>query len=400
MYSQLHCGYYECNGKIFITRQDMFDDMYTNKQYGKISYNFNDHVFKKLDWSIEPTQSLKELYVQRCQQLRDTYDYLILSYSGGADSHEILYTCLENNIFIDEIQIIHYEKALLNFNRADLMNDVAVSQLLEYEMVVVPQLKIIKEKSPNTKISLLDASDFIVDDITSNSYNFMGMGKYHTNATFVTQTTPYARNFFQIHYNNKYLNKTNKTGFIRGCEKPQLGINKNGDLFFAFTDVSMNGVRLIQKKDVDEMFTFENFFWSPDAPFIPIKQSHVIKKALETDKYFYEAFVAAQNRSFIKTKSESREHDQHQNFQRSYNRMIYYHWDNRMFVAPKHANESPEFNLVKMITRNSAQTALDALNEQNEFYFKKYDYIRNKQLISKHIFGEPYVIGEINASWN
>ena len=150
LYPQLHCGFYLFNNKVYVSRQDLLDDMLKGLEFREnrfgIPHNvniqtqrsmdavfcFNETVFKLIDWTVEPSQSLKELYVERCQQLRDKYDYLILSYSGGADSHEILYTFLENNIFIDEIQVVHYTKAMERLDPAILNNDAALRQLLEY----------------------------------------------------------------------------------------------------------------------------------------------------------------------------------------------------------------------------------------------------------------------------
>ena len=44
---------------------------------------FNDAYYDQLDWSVEPTDTLFDLYRQRAQQIRDKYDYLILHLSAG-----------------------------------------------------------------------------------------------------------------------------------------------------------------------------------------------------------------------------------------------------------------------------------------------------------------------------
>jgi hypothetical protein len=361
-------------------------------------YCFNEPVFKMIDWTVEPQESLKELYKERCQQLRDKYEYIVLSYSGGADSHEILYTFFENDIFIDEIQVVHYTKALERLDPTILNNDIALRQLLEYEVIVKPQLKIIAEKSPNTKITLLDASDFTVDEILKNRFDFMGMGKYkETNSTFVAQTTPFTRNFFQQLTNNQYGKFKDKTAFVRGVDKPVLSI-ANNQLRFKFSDTSMHTVKMIQTKQVDEIYTIENFFWTPDCPFIPIKQSHVIKQKLESDKDFYATFMMNQERIAGNQNQIARKHDDSQNISRKYDQLIYYYWNKNMFFAPKHNTESPEFKLVSLIEKNN--NAVSALDEQNEFFYKKYAKIAEKHLINKHMFTDPYIIGDLNVTWN
>jgi hypothetical protein len=364
----------------------------------RATYCFNEPVFKLIDWTVEPQQSLKQLYIERCQQLRDKYSYLILSYSGGADSHEILYTFLDNNIFIDEIQVVHYSKALERFDANLLADDLALRQLLEYETVVKPQLKIIAERSPNTKITLLDASDFTVDEILKNQFNFMGMGKFkETNSTFIVQTTPYTRNFFQQMTNSHNGKFKDNTAFIRGVEKPILNI-VNNQLRFSFSDASMHTVKLIQKKQVDDIYTIENFYWSPDCPFIPVKQSHVIKQKLETEKEFYATFMLNQERVSANQNLKKRAHDDAQNINRKYDQLIYYYWNKSMFFAPKHNTESPEFKLVSLIEKNN--NAMNALDEQNEFFYKKYAKISERRLINKHMFTDPYIVGDLNVTWN
>jgi hypothetical protein len=67
-----------------------------------VRFIFNDDVFEKEDWTEEPTEDIYELYAQRAIQLRKDYDYLVLMYSGGIDSHVMLKTFLENSIQIEK----------------------------------------------------------------------------------------------------------------------------------------------------------------------------------------------------------------------------------------------------------------------------------------------------------
>ena len=66
-------------------------------------WDFNEAVFSSYNFTVEPTDSLQELYRQRAQQLRDHYDYIILMYSGGADSTNVLNSFIKNDILIDEV---------------------------------------------------------------------------------------------------------------------------------------------------------------------------------------------------------------------------------------------------------------------------------------------------------
>lgn len=94
-------GYWSVNDKIFFSKVPALIQATKTKQ--KIKYHFNDHVYNTVNWGIEPEESLKELYAQRASELRKKYDYLIILYSAGSDSTNMIKTFLENNIKIDHV---------------------------------------------------------------------------------------------------------------------------------------------------------------------------------------------------------------------------------------------------------------------------------------------------------
>lgn len=57
-------------------------------------------------WKVEPLETLETLYKRRAEHLRDTFDYLILAYSGGVDSTKVLETFVYNGIVLDEILMV------------------------------------------------------------------------------------------------------------------------------------------------------------------------------------------------------------------------------------------------------------------------------------------------------
>lgn len=69
-------------------------------------FYYYDHIYENLDWSIAPTESLDYYYKEQAQRIRDNYDYVILAYSGGYDSTNILETFYFNNIKLDKILIV------------------------------------------------------------------------------------------------------------------------------------------------------------------------------------------------------------------------------------------------------------------------------------------------------
>lgn len=395
---QLHCGFYDYRDEIFINREEILGKMLINGDHdGEFRFIFNDDIFTKINWQDEPPQSLRSLYRERAQQLRDTYDYLILSYSGGSDSHEVLGTFLSEGIFLDEVQIVTHTKAISKLDRKLMMDDVCLQMLLEYELAALPQLKQLRELSPNTKITEIDISDLLVSDVLENKFSFFGMQKSAINASFVTQNAPHSRNFFQQHYNNKAMKDKNNACFIRGFEKPSLRIF-DGRLSFNFTDVTMHTVRMIQLGHIDNIYTIENFFWSRDCPFIPVKQSHIIKQVLETDRSFYERFMQNQDRTLQHVMKNLSGMPPEQNFQREYNRYLYQHWHDGIFFAPKTSHGSPDLRLIEVLQRENS--IKDAIYEQNIYFNTKYQKIQKKGIFNKVLVSRRYDLGALEPKWD
>lgn len=62
-----------------------------------------------LNWLVEPSESLDELMLAEAIRIRNSVEYLILSWSGGTDSNTIYNIFVRNNIHIDEI-VVWYDE--------------------------------------------------------------------------------------------------------------------------------------------------------------------------------------------------------------------------------------------------------------------------------------------------
>ena len=79
--------------------------MYHKKTKEEVFFYYNDEIYDKIDWSIEPPGTLDFYYKEQAQRIRDSYDYVILCFSGGADSTNILNTFYYNNIKMETYKI-------------------------------------------------------------------------------------------------------------------------------------------------------------------------------------------------------------------------------------------------------------------------------------------------------
>ena len=98
----------------------------------------NDDVYGKLDWSVPVETNLLTLYKQRAEQLREKYDYLVMYYSGGADSTNALHAFIDNNIFLDELIMHMPEPVQKTINGVDTSN---LNYYSEVEYAAVAHLK-------------------------------------------------------------------------------------------------------------------------------------------------------------------------------------------------------------------------------------------------------------------
>ena len=72
-----------------------------------MKWHFNEESFSKFNWTIEPPDSIEYIYRQRAQQIRDRYDYVVLMFSGGIDSANMMRVFFDNGIIPDEICSVH-----------------------------------------------------------------------------------------------------------------------------------------------------------------------------------------------------------------------------------------------------------------------------------------------------
>jgi hypothetical protein len=398
--NHLHCGFYTYNGKPYFTREDVFDDMIMNHDYdSRIKYYYNDYVFDKLKWSIEPNIDISVLYKMRAQQIRDKYDYVVLALSGGSDSTQVLWSFLKNNIFIDEIQVANLHKMTQKLDRADMLRDNEFQILLEYEFAALPLLKKVSELSPNTKITIIDASDFLYDQLSSGKYITIGNnGRIKHQYPRISSAMGPNNQWWQLFYTTNCERAKDKQSMciVRGMEKPSLTI-KNKSVYFTFTDATMVTTASLNKGEFAATYVTEDFFWSKDMPFIPIKQSHIIKKRLETDRDYYKFFTNSKEeiKNFA-SKNNLPIHSPAIMMERSFSSMIYPDWSPLTYAGPKPTKKNPEFKLYETVV--GSHTTEGFLKEYRESKEKRFEKINDKSQFYRFIHSKPYLIGKLEFS--
>lgn len=293
-------GHYIVNGEIFYSKSKAaYKASLTNSElkwyfYDDVWFNLSDNS-KNSPAYIPP---LDELYRQRAQQLRDKYDYLILNYSGGADSHNVLMSFINNKIKLDEIYVQRsstVDEKIYTPNTTDLT---AANLFSEWDYTLKPVLDWIAKEHPEIKINIHDIFETqdlkVYDDIGDRAGHYLG--------TFeILRQSSYSDSI------RKCLDSGKTVADIYGIDKPHLVI-KDNMLFGFFTD----GAASVANK----MYSFEGkyspelFYWSIDCPMIFYGQARAVLEQLNrnpADRSLFELSVMTQqgrrnlddNRNFL-----------------------------------------------------------------------------------------------------
>lgn len=233
---------------------------------------FNDAEFTSYNWTVEPSESLAELYARRAWQLRNDYDYLVLWYSGGADSGNILQTFIDNNIPLDEVLTI-------NYHSLDPREDCYFHA--EQVKVSYPKLDELRKQGHKFRHRAVDLTEIVYNILIGteylsklNYYHNSRFGLTHISASYVRETEP---DYLKLQEKGKRI------GFIYGVDKPRL-YQDGGRFCLRFSDmvdacISVRTQMLGRDYEYDELF-----YWSPDAKDLLCKQAHTVMRFMKQNQ--------------------------------------------------------------------------------------------------------------------
>ena len=310
-------GFYRCNGKNFPSKVNAL--IYSKLVNKPAKWVFHDDIYSKYDWSVEPTESLDELYDCRARQLREKYDYLILSFSGGSDTNNILESFIRQGLHLDEIVTNHISRVTKSTTILDASNTQSSNFAAEHELHAVPRLQYIHKNLPRTKITVLDVSDVVFNGIKDDVSWVLDKNDHLS----IGQLFRY--NYFHFGDMKRQFDKNIKVAIITGTDKPRTYIED--DMFYLYFQDSVANITTIDDFNKDYTnITNELFYWSAETAPMICKQIHVIKRWLEAnpDKQDYWRNITAEKIRLY-----------HERFLRP---LLYTTWDNSWFQADKSTN--------------------------------------------------------------
>jgi hypothetical protein len=253
--------YYDKNKNVYKTQEEITD---FSQEY---QFYYHDSFWNKLSWKIEPTESLENLYRERAQWIRDNYEYVILCYSGGNDSTNVLETFYYNNIHIDEILVVGalsqdpFSGSDANHN-GDLYHN------------VFPTLNSLN--LPNTKITIVDYTEYFND---VNQFSLVNT--YGADYLDYIGTHKSLHNLFWSDL-KKFIGKDNnkKTAWIMGIEKVELRYLSSIP-YVVFNNLNHHNYGMSY---INENFQRVNFYSDPTeiSAKIQIKQAHVLNNLIKS----------------------------------------------------------------------------------------------------------------------
>jgi hypothetical protein len=225
---------------------------------GWVSWHFNDEIYSTYDWSKPINEDIVDLYRQRAEQIRNKFDRVVIMYSGGYDSHNVLESFLKNNIKVDAVVSF--------YNSMD--SKLESNTEIEWRLQTWPRLEPILKKYPDMRFVHLDVSQ-----------NSLDMIKLHYDDYYYIADGLLAPNFIGISYLKRLLPADLQTGnvaMVYGVDKPRIRY-KDNQFIFNFYD---QGYRV---KPVINDSSIEYFYWTPDFPKLVIKQAQIAKQYWSAD---------------------------------------------------------------------------------------------------------------------
>jgi hypothetical protein len=307
-------GYYQLNNKIYYNK---VESLLAAQGEESPSWHFNDLAFDSVDWSKEPDINIETLYAERARQIREKYDYVLVFFSGGADSSTVVNSFVDNGIHLDEVVIGHPESGMRDW--VETWNHNPAYTASEYYYTAVPQLKQLAIKSPQTRITVNDYFQDMIDTYKSDEW-IMGARDYF-HPSFISRYTK--KNLTHV---RALCEAGKRVAFVYGIDKPKVGILGNKYCAY-FIDILTNTCTWDIENYPD--CSTEFFYWSPDLPLLVVKQAHLVVNWIDLpENQIY--------REAIKINSSYSRAQRHKtNYDRAVRQPLYPKWDMTLFQTHK-----------------------------------------------------------------
>ena len=273
-----HHSFYTVEDKIFNNKTLAL--LYANERrldISSVKWHFHDNQLNAINWTIEPTLSINDLYAERAKQLREKYDYVIVMCSGGPDSVNVVYSFLKNGIHLDEIIASAPLSGLRDWNN-NPTDKSPENTITETKLAQIPFLQEIEKDYPQVKITLNDYFDSIL--------NYEDTDWLIRSTDYVHPTTVARYDIEKLPHLQQLAETGKRIAVVYGIDKPILTIKDNK----VYNTISDYCVNVPVDFAMFENFHTELFYYSVELPELMSKQCHLLIKWLrlkENSKALY-----------------------------------------------------------------------------------------------------------------
>jgi hypothetical protein len=321
-------GYYTVDGAIIESK--MYALLKAAEKKTVANWCYYDTIYKSAidDFDlVKMSAPLTDTYQKRAQQLRDQYDYLILNYSGGSDSHNILMTFLKNNIRLDHIYVQWpmslMDKGLYTPNSTDKSNSNFHS---EWDFVLKKDLEWIATHHPEITIEIADWTTTVVEKFYNDDLFTKSVSNLPSIARSQKQNT-YSKTETEL------ASKGKTVASIYGVDKPNV-IKHEGRWYMYFVDTAC-----MAQPNPNNPDGTEYFYFTPNMPDVAIHQAY--KLIQWYNKNPKDQHIVTSMNELVKTDPSIRKWTSDDHYKRYHiaseivKLVCYPHWDFNRFQADK-----------------------------------------------------------------
>jgi hypothetical protein len=326
-------GYYKAHiasgAKVFTSKMQAL--LYASSAGStNVTYHYYDQVW---DASLKmykhnPSTILEKMYKTRALQIRETYDYLVLNFSGGVDSTTILETFIKNNIKLDEIYV-RWPRRLVDACKyvPDINDRRATNMLSEWDFSIKPKLDWVREHHPEIKIVIDDWID------TVKQVNITEELLYKQNHNFGIANFGFSEVVSETAIANG--NKGKRVANIFGIDKPILTYNPDTDKFATcFPDLTIMAAGNQHSHNKLEVDSRVNFYYSAEYPDLTLARAHAVALYVRHNPHLKKLIDS----NVRKTATHDKKLEMFFEFDKVVNSICYPNWDHNTFQVAKPDN--------------------------------------------------------------
>lgn len=264
-------GHYVVSGETYFNKLTAVRSAVSQGHW--IHWNFNESVFGKVDWTQEPQASLTQLYDQRARQIRDTYEFVALEFSGGADSWNMLAAFCRQGLPVD--LVVHKIVQSAVGDEQDLTSE---NHWAEGLYQAWRWFQHFQQQVPSLKWYTWDIEQQLYDAWADvRSVDIMFQNNLHPGSLLkfpgITNINPAG------------IPELPTTAYLVGIDKPIVELHHDG-WYLVFYDHPVLARAAIEKSRLIQNWTDLLFYWDPDCVQLLAKQAHTVRNFFRSTPKF------------------------------------------------------------------------------------------------------------------